>query len=537
MRKLSSLMLLLLFILSASQAQVWENGKGIMLYTSGVKFLGDAADRAAVGSISGIGLKYAPGSLVMLDLQAGYGSFKPSLPGSHFEKNADSPYRTFLFPFTLGARVAANKTNPIKPYLTLGAGILFWDLRYLSGEKQTFWQDHQWRWGERVSGWRKNGLLYQGLGLELYFTPALSLDVQTRFSSLIHLRRDNTGEDDINSQVLQIMAGLTWYWGYQRDRDHDGILDKYDLDPLKPEDFDGFQDQDGAPELDNDQDGVADACDLLPMEAEDKDNFEDHDGAPDLDNDQDGIADDKDLCPAAPEDLDSYEDHDGCPDLDNDRDGIPDADDECPNQKEDMDGFEDKDGCPDPDNDGDGIPDTIDKCPNQAETINGYLDGDGCPEVTDTDGDGIPDDRDRCPDEAENKNGSQDDDGCPDEMQVKQTELSNSAIILTGVNFASGKATLTEESLPVLDETANSLILDRSAIVEIRGYTDNVGKAEDNQLLSERRAEAVRRYLISKGITADRITAIGFGERYPIADNSTAEGRAKNRRIEFKRVK
>ena len=157
--------------------------------------------------------------------------------------------------------------------------------------------------------------------------------------------------------------------------------------------------------------------------------------------------------------------------------------------------------------------------------------------MTDTDGDGIPDDRDRCPDQAENKNGFQDEDGCPDEMQVKQTELSNSAVILTGVNFASGKATLTDESLPVLDETANTLILDRSAIVEIRGYTDNVGKAEDNQLLSERRAEAVRRYLISKGISADRITALGFGERYPIADNSTPQGRAKNRRIEFIRVK
>jgi flagellar motor protein MotB len=100
-------------------------------------------------------------------------------------------------------------------------------------------------------------------------------------------------------------------------------------------------------------------------------------------------------------------------------------------------------------------------------------------------------------------------------MQVKQTELSNSAIILTGVNFASGKATLTEESLPVLDETANSLILDRSAIVEIRGYTDNVGKAEDNQLLSERRAEAVRRYLISKGIAADRITPSASANAIP----------------------
>ncbi|HQG46650.1 MAG TPA: OmpA family protein, partial [bacterium] len=244
----------------------------------------------------------------------------------------------------------------------------------------------------------------------------------------------------------------------------------------------------------------------------------------------------QDLCANAAEDFDHFEDEGGCPDADNDQDGIVDALDACPEKAEDLDGFEDANGCPDIDNDGDLIVDLVDKCPDQPETINGYMDEDGCPD-SDIDGDGIPDERDQCPRDPETKNGYQDEDGCPDDPQLAPQENSSAGLVLQGVNFASGKADLTPESLPVLDEVANSLLLEPTAIVEIRGFTDNVGKAAANQLLSERRAEAVRRYLMQKGVAGERISAIGFGARYPLADNKTPEGRAKNRRIEFLRVK
>jgi hypothetical protein len=534
-----SLAALLVFSLMplASHAQYWQDSQGISLSTGAVKFLGDAADRAALGYQSSLGLKYSPSPFFQFALSGGYGSFKPAVAGSHYQKDDNSPYRTFLFPFTLGLRLTPSSRSVTKPYLTLGSGVLFWDLRYLSGEKKSFWQDHLWRWGERVSGWRKNMLFYQGLGVEHFFNPGLSLDVQVRFSSLLHLHRDNTGQDDLNDQMMQATATLTWYWRHQRDRDKDGILDKEDADPLKPEDFDHFEDQDGAPDLDNDRDGVLDGCDLAPLEPEDKDQFEDYDGVPDPDNDLDGIPDIKDQCPSAAEDLDGFEDADGCPDPDNDKDGILDASDKCLNQAEDLDGFEDDDGCPDYDNDGDRIPDLVDKCPNQPETINGFSDEDGCPDA-DQDGDGIQDELDHCPDQAETINGFRDDDGCPDDpQQLSQTELSGAgATVLQGVRFASGKAELVSESLPALDEVANLLILDPSAIIEIRGHTDNVGNSEKNQKLSELRALAVRLYLIKKGILSNRITAVGFGQRYPIASNQTAEGRKQNRRIEFVRV-
>jgi OOP family OmpA-OmpF porin len=131
---------------------------------------------------------------------------------------------------------------------------------------------------------------------------------------------------------------------------------------------------------DKDGDGIPDDIDKCPNEPEDKDGFQDQDGCPDLDNDGDGIPDAIDKCPNEPEDKDGFQDDDGCPDPDNDKDGIPDGLDKCPNEPEDKDGFEDQDGCPDPDNDKDGIPDAIDKCPNEPETFNHYKDEDGCPD-------------------------------------------------------------------------------------------------------------------------------------------------------------
>jgi outer membrane protein OmpA-like peptidoglycan-associated protein len=125
---------------------------------------------------------------------------------------------------------------------------------------------------------------------------------------------------------------------------------------------------------DIDGDGIPDNVDQCPRVPEDKDGFQDDDGCPDLDNDGDGIPDKQDKCPNEPEDKDGFQDDDGCPDPDNDGDSIPDPQDKCPNEPEDKDGFEDDDGCPDPDNDKDGVLDASDKCPNEPGPP-----PDGCP--------------------------------------------------------------------------------------------------------------------------------------------------------------
>jgi OOP family OmpA-OmpF porin len=125
---------------------------------------------------------------------------------------------------------------------------------------------------------------------------------------------------------------------------------------------------------DRDGDGLRDDVDKCPDDPEDKDGFEDDDGCPDLDNDADGIKDTSDKCPLEPEDIDKFEDEDGCPDLDNDKDGLADKVDQCPNEAEDKDGFEDDDGCPDLDNDNDTFLDKDDKCPIEFGVA-----PDGCP--------------------------------------------------------------------------------------------------------------------------------------------------------------
>ena len=128
------------------------------------------------------------------------------------------------------------------------------------------------------------------------------------------------------------------------DSDGDGITDDIDQCPSVPEDLDGFEDEDGCPDLDNDGDGIVDASDECPNEPEDKDGMDDDDGCPEEDRDGDGIADDKDKCPDQPEDRDGFEDEDGCPDCDNDGDGVPEcpeAIDQCPNKF-----AQTPDGCP-----------------------------------------------------------------------------------------------------------------------------------------------------------------------------------------------
>ena len=111
------------------------------------------------------------------------------------------------------------------------------------------------------------------------------------------------------------------------------------------------------------------------------------------------------------------------------------------------------------------------------------------------------------------------------------------AIVLGGIVFTSGKAIIEPESEQALIETFIALKTNPGISVEIRGYTDNAGTASANKLLSQQRAQSVRAWLIQNGIEPNRVTARGFGQEYPIADNRSAEGRAKNQRIEIFRTR
>jgi len=190
----------------------------------------------------------------------------------------------------------------------------------------------------------------------------------------------------------------------------------------------------------------------------------------------------------------------GCPQPDTDDDGIFDADDKCPTVAEDPDGYEDEDGCPDPDNDADGVLDVDDECPLEAEVINGI----------------------------------EDEDGCPDEGESKVRVTADRIDILERVYFDTGKAQIQKKSFDVLDQVA-SVMKARPSIKRLRieGHTDDRGKDKPNLELSQRRAAAVREYLIKRGLESTRMVSRGYGESHPIGDNGTAAGRDINRRVEF----
>ena len=169
------------------------------------------------------------------------------------------------------------------------------------------------------------------------------------------------------------------------------------------------------------------------------------------------------------------------------------------------------------DSDGDGVVDGKDKCPNTP--AGRKVNADGC--ELDSDGDGVVDGSDKCPTVY-----AKTADGCPPPPPP---------LVLEGVQFDNDKATLRPEAFAILDKVAIGLKDWGDVNIEVAGHTDSKSDDEYNLKLSQRRAEAVRDYLISKGISADRLTAKGYGESKPIADNETEEGRFKNRRVELAR--
>lgn len=196
-------------------------------------------------------------------------------------------------------------------------------------------------------------------------------------------------------------------------------------------------------------------------------------------------------------------------DLDTDGDGIPDSEDLCVNEPEDGLGPDPHDGCPLP--------------PPEAPVASGPVD---------TDGDSIPDSEDACPREPGVPSTDPKQHGCP--QFIKRIEGSTEIQILKRIEFDTGKATIQKGSLPILDEVAK-LILANPDIqrVNIEGHTDNRGALAMNNKLSRDRAESVKQYLSEQGVSAERLAADGFGPSRPIETNATAEGRQKNRRVEF----
>src|SRR3989449_621696 len=260
-----------------------------------------------------------------------------------------------------------------------------------------------------------------------------------------------------------------------------------------------------------------------------------HLGTPSKDSDHDGVPDSVDQCPNTPAGV--AVDAAGCP-LDSDKDGVPDGIDKCPNTPPGA--TVDASGCP-LDSDLDGVPDGIDQCPNTPAGTK--VDATGCPLPIGAVKPPVappPSAPGKCPPAPP---GSQvDANGC---LILFAPEAARSptpgapprpTLILTGVNFETGRSALTRDSYAVLDAVAASLLANPDIRIEIAGYTDSTGRKFMNLRLSQGRATAVRFYLARKGVTPARMVAKGYGASGYIAPNNTAAGRSQNRRGELHKL-
>lgn len=292
--------------------------------------------------------------------------------------------------------------------------------------------------------------------------------------------------DDKTLQFTEFTGGLSLFLGGSKDSDGDGVPDDRDLCPDTPKDVD--VDENGCP----------------------------------LDDDMDGVPNYIDQCPDTPRG--ATVDANGCP-MDADGDGVYDGLDQCPNTP--AGATVDSRGCP-VDSDGDGVYDGVDECPNTPSGAS--VDAKGCP--MDSDGDGVYDGIDKCP--GTPAGAEVDADGCT----VFQAGLAAGELVLEDIQFRINSHELLDGSKAILDLVGATIVGAAAAEpdirIEVQGHASSDGADAYNMSLSQRRAKAVRDYIVDKNPDlADHLTSEGYGETQPIADNSTQEGRVRNRRVEF----
>jgi outer membrane protein OmpA-like peptidoglycan-associated protein/opacity protein-like surface antigen len=369
----------------------------------------------------------------------------------------------------------------VQPYLLAGLGLDMWTMETLVGGAGYP--------SPLGSKYKFSDLgLKGGAGINFWLGENFTLDLQGKLTydiANVSTSGDPTIYGDMSDMKIRPFAGyfepsigLTYFIGGAPDRDRDGIKDKFDQCPDTP--IGATVDQYGCP----------------------------------LDSDRDAVYDGIDTCLETPQGC--VVDITGCP-LDTDKDGVCDGLDKCPESPESV--AVDVRGCP-LDGDADGVPDFKDQ---QPETPRGAtVDENGI--AIDSDADSIPDGIDKCPDTGAGI--LVDEFGCPRAKPLTGTLTLN-------IQYESGSFEPDAQAKLSLDELALTMQSYPNLRIEVNGYTDALGSISGNLRLSQKRSDAVKEYLINKGVSPDRVSAKGFGEETPVADNGTPEGRQKNRRIEI----
>lgn len=495
--------LIALVCLAADSAPAQNStGRWAVGFHGGVNYFITDYDRLKVGVGGEIFARYGLHRYFSLGLVAGYEALKTeqSKPLNGFRG-----YMRFVsFPVSLVGYFHLRPRQKFNPYLYIGAGVLI----YQRGPIGAYPLDGK----ERVS--------YQipaGVGFEAFVARDLAVDVSAGFTNVGNWV-DARKSSPING-YLTAKAGLNFYFGSSDadDDDKDGLTNgeerRFGTDPNNPDtDGDGLTDGEEVKRYrtnplrpDTDGDGIPDGEEVNKY----------HTDPTKLDTDGDSLSDGDEVFKYKTDPLRADTDGDGLSDgeevvkyktdplrVDSDGDGLSDWD-EVKTYRTDP---------TNPDTDGDGLMD--------GEEVKKYKTD---PLRADTDGGGVDDG-------TEVKRGTNPLDPRDDMPLLLEKGKS---MVLQGINFETGSATLTKESESTLARVYLALASNPALRVEIAGYTDNVGSPRGNERLSQRRADAVSAWLVKKGIGASRMTTVGRGQRDPIAPNTTPEGRGRNRRIEF----
>lgn len=483
------------------------NGRWAVGLSGGVNYWVNDLNQLKLGPGGSLFVRYGVAPAFSLGLTAGMEELKssqsPAIP--------DLPY-TYLklngYPVTLTGWFHLNPGSTFAPYLRIGGGIMPYHRKTANNA------------GAPDDKMRATMIIPVGLGFEAFTSRNFAIALDAGVASMgngVDLR-DNSSPDGFISGRL----GFTWYPGSSEgdDADNDGLTNgqerRLGTYPENPDsDGDGIMDGEEVKRYrtnplraDSDGDGLADGDEIKKYKT-DPIRF---------DSDGDGISDGDEVLK-----------HGSDPTrVDSDGDGLTDGD-EYLRLRTDMLKV---------DSDGDGLSDWDEVKVYRTDPVNPDTDGDGIidgeevskyktnPLKVDTDGGGMIDG-------AEVIRGTNPLD--PRDDVVKETIIleRGKSVVMDGVNFMTGKATLTRESEEILERAFTALVANPEIKVEIAGYTDNVGSRAANDRLSQQRADAVRAWFIAKGIAARRLTARGYGMRDPIDSNATPEGRARNRRIEF----
>jgi outer membrane protein OmpA-like peptidoglycan-associated protein len=443
-----------------------------------------------------------------LQINAGYGKYAGS---AQFSSGAVyGEYETTIIPLNLRLRVSPWDVAGWNPYFYVGAGVMNYDVTKTPGITGVPVDNNSWV-----------GIIPAGIGTEIALSEQVLLDfsIGGAISTSYDVEGYRSGNDNLWDAYYNVGLGFTLTGeSCSSDKDNDG-LGKCDeeligTDPQNPDtDGDGLNDGDeylthttNPLQEDSDSDGLNDYAEIMnhktdPLKA---------------DSDNDGLKDGDEVSKYKSDPLNADTDGDGLKDgdevlkyktnplkSDTDSDGLNDYDELMKHKTDPL----------KTDTDSDGLNDYDELMKHKTDPLNDDTDGG-------TIGDGV-----------EVERGTDPLDPKDDIVQM------DAPIVLEGITFATNKSDITPESEKILMGALKTLQVHKDIVVEISGHTDNVGSNSSNQKLSQRRADAVKAWLVSKGINADRINAIGFGEEKPRVANDTEDNRRLNRRIEFKRIK